>query len=93
MVTIDYITANTALAKVFHRGDWKLSLEATINYDGSAELVLSTYDLSPIFRHVPEFNPQAVVDIVIDADIYDNLDALRTDTDNIFDELNRQLFA
>ena len=91
MATI--ITTTSVEAQVFHRGEWQWSLAATIKRDHSAELVLSMRCCSPIYRHVPDFSPQAVVDIVGDADIYDNLAALRTDTDNVFDELSRQLFA
>ena len=91
MATIELTTTTTA--HILHMGDWQWSLAVTIKCDDSAELVLSMRGRSPIYRHIPEFSPQAVVDIVIDADIYDNLAALRADTDNIFDELNRQLFA
>lgn len=91
MATIELTTTTTA--QVFHRGDWQWSLAVTLKHDNSAELVLSMRGRSPIYRHVSEFSPQAVVDIVIDADIYDSPAALRADTDNVFDELNRQLFA
>ena len=93
MATITTTTTTTAEARIFHMGDWQWSLAVTLKRDDSAELVLSMRGRDPIYRHVSEFSPQAVVDIVIDADIYDNLDALRTDTDNVYDELNRQLFA
>ena len=91
MATI--ITTTSIEAQVFHRGDWQWSLAVTIKRDDSAELAMFMNGRSSIYRHVEGFSPQAVVDIVIDADIYDSPAALRTDTDNVYDELNRQLFA
>ena len=91
MATI--MTITSIEAQFLHRGDWLWSLAATINRDNSAELVLSMRCCSPIYRHVPDFNLQAVVDIVGDADIYDIMAVLKIDTDDVFDELSRQLFA
>ena len=80
-------TSTTAEARIFHMGEWQWSLAVTIKHDDGAELVLSMRGRSPIYRHVQEFSPQAVLDIVIDADIYDSPAALRADTDSVFDEL------
>ena len=86
------LLAARAEAQVFHMGDWEWSLTVTPSTNGSAELVLTTRGRDPIYRHVREFGPQAVVAIVHDAVIYDNLAAFRADTDKVYDELNRQLF-
>ena len=93
MATIELTTSTTAEARIFHMGEWQWSLAITIKHEDGAELVLSMRGRSPIYRHVTEFSPQAVVDIVIDADIYDSPAALRADTNNVFDELNGQLFV